>query len=320
MSNITSTIHGNNVWNIYSSIGTNAYIGGTGLDFYSNSSCGLSHSKNIQDYIISDRNSDIKTIELYLSSVGNEIIQQINEIMLIIGKVCVDYINEEEWTKNPKYRIWFDKWIDIVHGLCIFNQGEVIRNERISAGYKGDEPDNYIAFKPFKSEYFKILGEDCYRLITKYDKFNPEIFGKGSNYYYIGKRKDRKISIENIEIFLPELLSTFANTFLYRVIDMKDSKGKERKITIINQKLPKNIADKYAALTNKIDHLNPLYKKLSRYVDLDNTTDKTVIGFMPGKSYLDHIKPHIGKESLLTCDINKFYNSVNLKNIVEKFN
>lgn len=222
-------------------------------------------------------------------------------IISIIGNTVIDYKEGKEWTKDDKYKVWFSKWADIVDNLFIIQ----VANSNVL-----NMPRNPM---------FHVFGEKRKYNIVYGRKISPQI----ENFNLVISDPNT-MSLDQFLDFAPELISTFANTFLYRVITLRDNNKKERKITIINQKLPSNIRLCYDFLS-KNNTLNNVYESFLKCVcfgskniqsDIGKKIQDSIIGFRPNKSYLDHVKPHIGQESLLTCDINKFYNSVNLTNIV----
>lgn len=240
-----------------------------------------------------NRYEDLKVFNHTAITILDRIEQTMQYISQIIFQTVQDHKNGLEWTKHSRYRIWFDKWADFVNSLT---------------------PDNRSLSPPNRNSGI-LFSKSTFTKFKKYDEFSEGAFSRLDNIYMA--TRPVLINIKQFLAFYPELISTFANTFLYRVIDLKDSNGKERKITIINQKLPADIKLAYENLI-KVDTINIIYRTLVDVLEANNYKfSKHVIGFMPGKSYLEHVNPHIGNESLLTCDINKFYNCLNLKNILD---
>lgn len=257
---------------------------------------------NFQSLLLSTF-SPYDTYTKSLQSIMSIMNTHINAIARLISRVIVDFKNGEEWTKADRYAIWFDKWADATDGILY---------------RKNSALDIYEIQPLLKNTWTKLIFDvSTFNLFKNFKGFNPEILGKGSTMYYIGAG-NYKVSVDSLFTFFPEIASTFANTFLYRIIEMKTG-DKERKVTILNQKLPDHIKKAYKDLSSPISDIDKLYSSCLRALPdtYPDRIEESVIGFVRGKSYLDHVKPHIGQESLLTCDINKFYNSVNLKNIID---
>ncbi len=236
---------------------------------------------------------DISTLNANTIGIYNDLFIIASQIFKIIQRTIEDFKIGQEWTKDRRYKIWFDKWFDFLDLLITNN-----------------------TFSPLHNTSSYLFKRGTFEKFKKYEVFEESNFSSKEHIYII--QKPTNIGFEQFYAFFPELISTFANTFLYRVITLTVSNGKERKITIINQKLPPHIVDLYNAI-NKSHVLNKFYNRLTTSLERNRRINyrKHVIGFIEDKSYLDHVNPHIGCGSLLTCDINKFYNCLNLKHIVD---
>lgn len=241
------------------------------------------------------------------------------EISRMIAMTICDYMQGKEWTKDERYKIWFDKWVEVTRGI-LWREDNVVNPSTRTLGYWPILFPHLIQYDfwstPIFKEQFKTVGRyDAYEFNGKTRRYamNAGNFGKPG-------ALQSPIYMESFFSFFPELISTYANTFIYRLIEIKDNNDKVRKITIVNQKLPKEYKDRYKLICTKPDLFLMMWEKITNNFITSTKGEfiqDSVKGFRRNYSYLDHVNSHHGAESVMTCDINKFYNSLNLKNVID---
>lgn len=116
--------------------------------------------------------------------------------------------------------------------------------------------------------------------------------------------------IRRDSVSLTEIAGSFSNTCVFRNFNIKD-----RKISIVNQRLPIDIYNRVTNDTLEFNKtINEIYSNLFLLKNMD--MEKAVIGFISGKSYVDHARNHLGCKAAISIDISKFYDSTTLHNII----
>lgn len=109
-----------------------------------------------------------------------------------------------------------------------------------------------------------------------------------------------------------EPFGNFSNTCILRNFNIED-----RRISIINKRLS---PDDYVLATTMAKRFTSLIDFIYYILFLrhNNEFQKSIVGFISGKSYIDHARIHLGCRSAISIDISKFYDNTTLHNIVSK--
>lgn len=109
-----------------------------------------------------------------------------------------------------------------------------------------------------------------------------------------------------------EIMGNVSNTIIFRHYRIKD-----RKISVVNSKLREDIKKKVEKNFSKFRTINQeMYETLALSKKNHYDLSDNITGFIKGKSYIDHASKHLGSESILTVDINKFYDSISLDKVI----
>ena len=103
----------------------------------------------------------------------------------------------------------------------------------------------------------------------------------------------------------------FSNSVIFRHADVDG-----RRISLINRSLTE---DSRRMTERSFKHIaNKFYNMYEKMHLIDSSVQESVVGFIKGKSYIDHAEAHLGCVSAASIDISKFYDSISLVNIIEK--
>lgn len=154
---------------------------------------------------------------------------------------------------------------------------------------------------------------------SKSGSFRTRFFRPGSKIIF-NNRTDRRLSIDPSSIMSElngelnvniSLYGRFTNSVIFRHVTVQD-----RRISIINRHLPSS-AREYTE--EKFKQISKRFYKMYHSMHLvNNSVQDSVVGFVKGKSYIDHARSHLGCVSAASVDISKFYDSISLLNIINK--
>ena len=106
------------------------------------------------------------------------------------------------------------------------------------------------------------------------------------------------------------ILGKFSNSviFRHRFVD-------GRKISLINPKLQ---GDGISLVEREFKSISKTFYNLYMAMFFSSRSlEPNVVGFVKGKSYIDHARSHLGCKSAISVDISKFYDSISLVSIIE---
>ena len=63
--------------------------------------------------------SEFSTFGYSFQQFTNPIILQLNQICSLVGAVVKDHLEEADWTKKPRYKVWFNKYASILEPILI---------------------------------------------------------------------------------------------------------------------------------------------------------------------------------------------------------
>lgn len=148
--------------------------------------------------------------------------------------------------------------------------------------------------------------------------FRTRFFKPGTKIIF-NNRNNRTLSIDAASIMGElngelnqniALYGRFTNSVIFRHVDVDG-----RRISIINRGLPSKarteVEKDFKAISKKF---YGIYNSLHL---VNKSVGDSVVGFVKGKSYIDHARSHLGCVSAASIDISKFYDSISLVNIIE---
>lgn len=268
---------------------------------------------------------DLVKFRFALRMIGRDVAREIDLINKVIFKVHENF--QVSITQPAKYKAWFDKYDETIEEI---NDLTMIRSNSLRvSSYQ----------QPMASRFFhNITSMRCFYDYKELGSFSSQKYIRTESderFYSIynlllsgGVVPGKNISYEKYVNIFSELYGSFSNTFVFDLIRKTDSnKNKKRKISKLSR-----LADELEEFTNlrnfnafgkiyhTIRHLPSWHLKGHTIIKDKPEFDlimSSVIGFIRNKSYTEHALNHIGQPVVVTCDINKFYNSLNMKSIIE---
>jgi len=175
-----------------------------------------------------------------------------------------------------------------------------------------------IALQSFILTKSVVYGSSLPHRISqrRFSRFRTRHYEQGSRIGVLDFESNSKMISIDPHVLLSELngelnanialTGQFSNSVIFRHRTRDD-----RVISVIN---PHLTAESRENIAKNFKHIARIFYKIYEGLGLANDS---VVGFIKRKSYIDHAKAHLGCESAVSIDINKFYNSISLTNIIE---
>jgi hypothetical protein len=188
--------------------------------------------------------------------------------------------------------------VDLICSTCVRDQDLADNISSFVAKVKSSQtPDRLM--KSLEELDLKLDSVNDYHSMKFHEEegFNNSFLNKEFIRSYIGTLNE-----------FAEPIGNFSNTVLFRHINVSN-----RRISIINQKLPKPIQEKAKAIMiNFSEDMYIFYESFYLSDRFETSIKDHITGFVKGKGYVDHAKSHLGCTSAISVDISKFYDSISL--------